>query len=308
MKPLLGWTCPGPSGIIKLRMNIRRLARIAFFTGWAIAAAGRSFADDSAMNEGAYGPEPRGATKGEESIIRMESEQISVKFGRETSDVIARFVFRSGKAGAPARQLVGFPDIGASYEEGKRRDPKGNAPWQPQENVTGALENLKTFVDGQEVKSDLQYGYIIEDEAVGWKPGTPREGTLMAWHTMWVNFPPDRDVVIERRYRAPNGEMVGGIVMFEYLTVTGAAWRGTIGQMDVDVTLDGWTVDDLAWKTGGSRPQIFETGPWSEPDKPFWKILTPTHLQFTWKDFEPRTQLDRRAFRLITIGKAALVK
>ena len=84
-------------------------------------------ADDSAMNEGAYGPEPREATAGAESIIRMESERITVKFGRTTSEVKARFVFRSYKPKEPARQLVGFPDTGAAYEEAARRDPKGEA-------------------------------------------------------------------------------------------------------------------------------------------------------------------------------------
>lgn len=264
--------------------------------------------DDSAMNDGAYGPEPRGATKGAESIIRMESERIQVQFGRKFSDVDARFVFRSGKPDAPARQLVGFPDIGASYAEAGRRNPKGDASWYPHDNVTGPLENLHTFVDGREVQSDLQYSFVVEDEAVGWKPGTPNDGTLMAWHTMWVSFPPDRDVVIERRYRVPNGDMVGGITTFEYLTVTGAAWRGTIGRMDVDVTLVGWTADDFAWKTGGRRPQVFDTGPWCEPDKPDWTILSPTHLQLTWLDFEPRTDKNRRAFRLVTLGDPRMLK
>ena len=179
--------------------------------------------DDASMNEGAYGPEPRRATAGDESIVRMESEKITVRFGREKSDVVAHFVFRSGKTDAPARQLVGFPDFGAAYAEAHRRNPKDDAPWQPHENVAGAIEDMQTFVDGQPVPSKLDYGFVIEDEAVGWKPGTPKDGTLMAWHVLWVTFPPGRDVVIERRYRVPNGEMVGGITKFDYTTVTGAS-------------------------------------------------------------------------------------
>ena len=255
------------------------------------------------MNEGAYGPEPRGGTAGEESIIRMESEQITVKFGRERSEVVARFVFRSYKPKEPARQLVGFPDIGAAYKEAGRRNPKGDAPWQPQENMSGPLTDLHTFVDGKEVESKLEYGYARTMEEDGaWRPGTPENGELMAWHTMWVEFASGKDVVVERRYTVNNGAMVGGISMFEYITVTGAGWRGTIGQMDVDVTLDGWTVDDIAWKTGGKRKQIFESGPFTTPDKKAWKVLSPTHLQFTWKDFEPRTDKTRRSFGLVMVG------
>ncbi len=269
----------------------------------ALSLFAASFArgDDSSMNEGAYGPEPRGATAGEESVVRMESEKISVRFGREKSDVVARFVFRSGKPNAPARQLVGFPDFGAAYEEAHRRDPKGDAPWQPHENIAGAIEDLHTFVDGEEVASKLDYGFIIEDEAVGWKPGTPKDGTLMAWHVAWVSFPPGKDVVVERRYRVPNGQMVYGISKFDYTTATGAAWRGTIGRLDVDVTLDSWKISDLAWKNG-EKKQVFDTGPYTSPDKSAWTILSPTHLQFTWNDFEPRTAKNRRGFGLVTVG------
>lgn len=282
-----------------MRSFLRCLPLLAVFT---MVIPGASRADDSAMNEGAYGPEPRGGTKGDESIIRMESERITVKFGRKTSEVTARFVFRSYKPKEPARQLVGFPDYGAANKEGDRRDPKGEAPWRGDLNVSGELQNMHTFVDGKEVESKLDYGFVIMDEDAGWKPGTPKDGVLMAWHTMWVDFPPDKDVVIERRYKVDNGEMVGGISMFEYITATGANWRGTIGQMDVDVTLDGWTVDDIAWKTGGKKKQIFESGPFTVPDKKAWKIVSPTHLQFIWKDFEPRTDKDRRSFNLVMVG------
>ena len=257
--------------------------------------------DDSSMNEGAYGPEPRGALSSDESIVRMESEKITVRFGKKASEVTARFVFRSAKPDAPARQLVGFPDFGAAFKEAERRDPKGDAPWQPHENVSGEIENLRTFVDNEEVPSKLDYGYIVDDEKVGWKPGTPKDGTLMAWHTLWVTFPPKTDVVVERRYRVPNGEMVGGIQTFFYTAVTGANWRGTIGRMDVDMTLDGWTVDDLAWE-GGKRPQVWESGPYTSPGRKGWEILSPTHLRFTWDDFEPRDQSDRRDFTLATVG------
>ena len=66
-------------------------------------------ADDGFMNNGAYGPEPRGTLRGEESIVRMESEQIRVRFGRKESTVVARFVFRSAKPDAPPDNCSAFP-------------------------------------------------------------------------------------------------------------------------------------------------------------------------------------------------------
>ena len=287
----------------------RPMRLLPFVAGWLcggllLALPLPARADDSAINDGAYGPEPRGATAGEESIIRMESERIEVRFGKETSTVRARFVFRSGKPDVPARQLVGFPDIGAGQCEAERRArAKGESIPEDGNPVSGPMQDLHTLVDGQEVASELQYGYVIEDKAVGWKPGTPKNGSLMAWHTMWVSFPPDKDVVIERRYRVSNGSIVGGIVSFGYVTVTGAAWRGTIGRMDVDVTLDGWTVRDLAWKAEARRSPVFKGLPWCEPDKTQWTVLSPTHLQFSWKDFEPRTDKERRGFSLLTLGQ-----
>ena len=233
----------------------------------------------------------------------MESERIEVRFGKETSTVRARFVFRSAKPDAPARQLVGFPDLGAAQAEAERREKKGESVNEDPTPMAEPLQDLHMFVDGQEVASELQYGYILEDEAVGWKPGTPKDGTLMAWHVMWVSFPPGKDVVVERRYRAPNGSIVGGVKTFEYLTVTGAAWRGTIGRLDVDVMLEGWTVRDLAWKSEARRSPVFKGLPWCSPDKAAWTILSPTHLQFTWNDFEPRTDKDRRSFGLLTLGR-----
>ena len=34
------------------------------------------------------------------------------------------------------------------------------------------------------------------------------------------------------------------------------------------------------------------------PERIGWEIVDDTHLRLIWKDFEPRTQKDRRGFRL----------
>ena len=142
------------------------------------------------MNEGAYGPEPVGDTSGAESVIAMTSETIDIGFGREYTDVVARFTFRSSKKDGVARQLVGFPDMGAAVEESARRSPKGEDSWVNEENVVGPLEKLKTYVDSRPVKSEMKFGYgklgEFDSPEPWWTPATPKDGTLMAWHVMWV--------------------------------------------------------------------------------------------------------------------------
>ena len=72
---------------------------VALFAGLLVTLP-LAQADDAFMNNGAYGPEPRGAIRGEESVVRLESEQIMVRFGRKQSTVAARFVFRSRRTRA----------------------------------------------------------------------------------------------------------------------------------------------------------------------------------------------------------------
>src|SRR5436189_240133 len=104
----------------------------------------------------------------------MNSEHLHFSLGKEFTDVSATFIFRSAKTCAPAKQIVGFPDIGA--------------------------------------------------------------------------VPAERAVKIERRYRAPKGGAVYGVITFEYLTHTGSNWRGPIGELVAEVELrDGLTIEDVAW-------------------------------------------------------------
>jgi hypothetical protein len=59
----------------------------------------------------------------------------------------------------------------------------------------------------------------------------------LKFYTIWVTFPPDRDVVIERKYRVRNGDTAYGNQTFSYITITGASWKGTIGHLEADITL-----------------------------------------------------------------------
>lgn len=255
----------------------------------ALVVGTPAYADDTALNDGAYGPEPvGGGITGHESVIRMASEHLDLRMGTKTDSVVARFVFRNTLAGQTARQLVGFPDTAAAGDEAGRRSTKAHSVFAWEDgNAAGPLRGMQTFIDGKPVVSTLRYGYVKNDDSAGgygWRPGTPKDGALMAWHAVWVDFPAGKDVVIERRYYTAVGSNVLGQHLMDYVVATGGIWHGTIGELVADVTLaDGLTVRDLAW---GLK---LEEGRTTYPPRNEWQVVSPTHLRLHWHDFEPRT-------------------
>jgi hypothetical protein len=258
-------------------------------------------ADDTALNDGSEGPMPVGGLNGPESVIQMVSEAIDVDMGRKVSDVDCHFTFRSHKRSGNAFQLVGFPDLAAAVAEAERRTGgKRDVSWKYQEPTTGPIENMQTFVNGQAVKAELKYGWVsFRDGYMAFAPENDQDRILMAWYTVPVSFPPERDVLIERRYRVPNGLQVFDVVIFNYSTATGGVWKDAIEQMVVNVNLrDGLNVNDLEWPEGRSDEQIGQTS--CSPDRKEWKVISRTELQLVWSHFEPRTEENRREFRLAT--------
>jgi hypothetical protein len=242
-------------------------------------------ANDTALHDGNDGPAPIGGWRGPESVISMVREDLKIAIGREKTDVRATFVFRNSKTDAPARQTVGFPDSAAmAAEESLPGD------------FSGPIENLQTFVDGKKRNSRKLRGWVIdrggfdEPAQAGEKGASER-----IWHAIDVEFPVGKEVVIERRYRVPNGGSVAmtPVNFFEYTTATGGVWQGTIGEMIADITLkDGLTVNGLLWS---SNPE----GDAMSPPRHDWRLLSSTQMRLVWKDFEPRTQPDRREFRIV---------
>jgi len=248
-------------------------------------------ANDSTINAGGTGPEPLGNYEGDESVIRMVSESIDIKFGKETSEVICRFTFRSTKKGAPARQTVGFPDMHSTDEID-----------------VGHIREMHTKVDGQTVQAEKKRGWAYHVNGVlratlGEKPPTKDSDSQplpMDYFIVNVEFPEDRDVIIERHYISDNGSSFAGDKSFLYTTETGGVWKGTIGQADFHVTLDGWTVDDLAFEDGIQRLEPRKQYPWCSPNKSEWTVVSPTELKLTWKNFEPAAHSSRKGISLAT--------
>ena len=243
-----------------------------------------ALANDTAIHDGADGPTPIGDRRGPESVVRMVREHLDISFGKEETAVRATFVFLNTKRDAPARQTVGFPDLtkmaATAVYDGA--------------DFSGPIKNLVTLVDGQERESRQVRGRVNNRDGIDEPPPPGEKGEFeRIWHAIDVEFPVGREVVIERRYRVPNGSSVAAAPenFFQYSTATGGVWNGTIGEMIADVTLeDGLTVEGLLWN--GTH------GAGVSPARRHWRILSPTKMQLVWKNFEPRTESNRRSFRI----------
>jgi hypothetical protein len=259
-------------------------------------------ANDTSLHDGRFGPEPLESATGKESPVRMVAEHLKVDFGYQYTSVHCAFTFRNTLDSGPVEQLVGFPDTGAAQEEVKRRDP-AHADTIGEMGPTSRLRDLKTWVNGKRMKSELKYesvetGHGRRGDTTVWFWGKDTKG-VRAWHTLRVVFPVGQDVIVEREYRVENGASAAGAAFFEYTTATGGVWKGTIGRLQADVTLrDGVSPGTLIWpgakRHGETIPPEFCTS----PARSEWQVVDKTHLRLVWKDFEPRTEEAHRGFRL----------
>jgi hypothetical protein len=271
-----------------------------------LLAAAPAYANDTELHDGAYGPEPvGGGLTGPESVIRMAREHLGIKMGRQATDVVATFTFVNTLPAQTAHQLVGFPDFGAAGQEAARRIKRGQHDlYTDPYDTTRPLINFKTYVNDKPVPAALKYGFVKPSaDGPGWTAGRPGD-MLMAWYAVPVDFPPGKEVKVERRYRAPVGENVLGVTFFRYVTHTGGVWQGPIGELVADVELvDGLTVLDLIWPGTRIPPSlgagVYPDNSVTTPGKPGWEIQDPTHLRLRWTGFEPRTQRDRAGFALV---------
>ncbi len=284
------------------------LKRIWLVLVYIAMVPGYAWCDDTALNQGSDGPFPAGGVSGTTSVIQMVSEKIDIKLGKEFTDVDCHFIFRSKKKDAPAKQLVGFPDFGAAEAEDSRRraqDPEyAKRPEMFEGDRGGPLQNVETYVNGQKRETELQFGWVsMRDGIYALAAQNEEDAVLMAWHTVPVAFPPDQDVVIERKYRAPNGSQASAsqdrqVRLFYYTTATAAVWNGAVERMEVNVDfVDQLTVNDLFWKDPTGKQELGQSP--CEPDKDQWRILSPTKLQLVWENFQPRIDDNRREFMLI---------
>lgn len=274
---------------MKLRICLFLIFLVLFFYS-------NTWGNDSAMNEGAYGPEPLGWQANKESVIKLVSENLDIQFGKKECSVAVCFTFRNTRTDKVAKQLLGFPDIGAAQKKVTRQKNVIYPEWI----MAGPLKKMRTFINGKEVPSKLEYGFIdYGEDYPGWRAASSTNGVLMAWYTVGVEFPSNKEVIVKRSYKMTTGVTVGGIGHFNYITHTAGAWQGKIEKLKAQVKLnDGITVNDLNWSKLNSAH--WDEGLTTWPPHSSWKINSPTHLTFEWNNFEPRTENNRQGFRLVT--------
>lgn len=247
--------------------------------------------NDGAMHDGSRGPEP---LESSESPIRMVSEHIEVDFYRGHSTVHCTFHFKN-TAEHPVKQMLGFPDEGAAIDRARQRG------WPLADPTLSPILRMRTEVNGHPAKSKLHVVEVAPGKEGGhfafWD--AHHQHGVSAWYTLELEFPLDREVVVERFYTLENGWSMPGVNYFHYTTETGAAWKGTIGRLQADVTLhDGVTAEQLIWPGTKMRDSIFDAkdSATTRPERRGWTIRDARHLRLVWKNFEPRTEAGHRGF------------
>jgi hypothetical protein len=269
---------------------IKRIDQTFFMIFLFLLMSGVSYGNDTAMNNGIYGPEPIDMTRHHESPLRLEEEHLLFEFGEDTTWVKATFLFKNTDQQRAVTQLTGFPDTQAEKTK-----------WKDYNRYTytslGPLIDLTTTVNGKSVTSSLKYSYIYGEVDGYWIPVPKGKGDRIGWHVVTFVVPPGGDVVLERSYRVRNG--VFGTIgrSFLYVTHTGSAWKGTIGKLTLEVALkDGLKIKNLYWSDEKSDPDDWTT----KPEKRQWEVLAPDTMRLVWRDFEPRKEEKKSLICLVT--------
>ena len=260
------------------RDTLATMKRLFIGGGMFLLLANMAIADDSTLNAGASGPEPLNVKAGEQSKIRMVSEELEFHFSTKKTSVIATFHFLNTTK-ATIRQAFGFPDEGLTA----RLAAKGK---DVPEGTPGPIEDMQSFVNGKKVDSKVEFDYVRwANDMNCWLPATKEEENAfqMAWHTLTVDFPPGREVLVQRRYTVQDGDENIGVFFFAYTVHTGSSWQGKIGRLRATVFLEGGlTVDDLGW----TKKKLLGDYLVSPPRKE-WKIVSPAKMTLEWDDFKP---------------------
>jgi hypothetical protein len=261
----------------------------------AVALSPPARANDSSLNFGAHGPEPLDLRDGRESPIRMVEEELTFRFGKWDTRVHARFVFENTSEDSTVRQLSGFPDVTIEtdpYYWAGKLDSLQIAEFDQAHRRQSPIRDMKTRLDGKSVASSMRVGFVQEtlEAPWGWVAADTFTGRRVCWYIVELVIPPKGRVTLERSYRTFNGYQGAVGAHFQYITLTGGPWQGTIGRLTANVILeDGLTVDDLVWADEERRFWSTET----YPPRGLWHVEGPKRMSLTWTDFEPRLD-DRR--------------
>lgn len=245
--------------------------------------------------------------------IRMAAEHITVRFGRERSQVEVEFTFEN-LSDAEVYCEAGFPDedLLARWASYAGVDAEVQLPLDifPSLNSLGDLAArglddasvLTDFhawsrpadsrpIDGEPLETKLlrieRIAYEPEAlESLGgpWKPADfSAVNSLMFCRSFTLSLRPHEKRIIGHRYNTENGSNVEGQRLFNYTLGTGRTWAGTIGEALIDVYLeDGLGLADLKFR---DPEQDYYAA--CNPARDGWTQVDTAHLQARWTDFEP---------------------
>ncbi|MCC7478811.1 hypothetical protein IT575_10180 [bacterium] len=246
--------------------------------------------------------------------VRMDSEQITVHFGRERCRVAVEFQFEN-TSDSEVWLSAGFPDEDLLYRYafyGQAASPAGAAADWLFPGLASLGDNPAAGIDDQSVLTDfkawrrpagspvsaseLLETRLLRIERIAWSPEVlsslggnwqPSADTglneLMFCRVFDLHLQPGEKLVIGHSYSTLSGSNVESQALFNYTLSTGQTWQGSIGAAQIDVFLeDGLSFGDLNFEN--SEPGY---GAACNPPREQWRELEPGHLRTVWRDFEP---------------------
>ncbi|MBI2874472.1 MAG: hypothetical protein HYY09_05255, partial [Firmicutes bacterium] len=208
--------------------------------------AGPARADDASL--GRVGETVRPVSDGQ---VMMVGERVLLTVSPRRTEVEAEFIFWND--GPKTEVLMGFPEPSPDPEREEFRDDF-------------RLHDFRALVDGETAPVTPEPG-LTAGEGAG-----PMDYPL--WHTFNVQFPAGRVRKVINTYWVKNNLWSNGEEASGYILVTGASWKGSIGEAEVRLKL-----------AGGIRPyHLLSAGPTSYR-------FEGEDLVWLWKDLEPERNI-----------------
>lgn len=184
-------------------------------------------ADDTALS--AVGDNV-GPYEGTPNIV-MDKEVINLDINNGETNV--NVVFYLKNLGTTETILVGFPDEQASATLKENKEYEGG-------NFQGSIMDFKSLVNDVPVQTTTKKQ--LNKDIVN---GYPQKYNVL-WHVWPVKFSAGKTTVIKNSYHVTNGINVIGEKNFAYTLITGAKWKGNIGDAKIYANFtNGLTVNDI---------------------------------------------------------------
>ncbi|MCU0725920.1 MAG: hypothetical protein MUE73_09050 [Planctomycetes bacterium] len=196
----------------------------------------------------------------EKTAVAMTAEEVTVTLAPEKA--LVRAVFHLENRGEGTSLEVGFPDVVSPASWSSNAPPEGVR--------RRMLRDFRVTVDGRE--TEARHRWLRESESPFGKAGSGRDGWLMAgWLLFDMTFARGQKRDVEVTYWVPYRPLYRpdllGTRQFEYVLVTGAAWKGSIGKAIIDIRFaEGLTRGHLGEVTPAGHVETKEGIRWSLAD------------------------------------------